>query len=79
MKTKQELIIFLEDCKSFTTTAGVIRGGEVTRPATRANQQQRWVPPSSSVRRETLPQDKEQIHNDLVFRRVRGILNKVGC
>ena len=37
--------------------------------------QQRWIP--TSVRRDALPQDKEQIHNDVVFRRVRGILNKI--
>merc|ERR1719229_1877845 len=43
----------------------------------RANQQSRWIPPSSSVRRDALPQDKEQLHNDVVFRRVRGILNKI--
>ena len=37
--------------------------------------QQRWIAPSA--RRDELPQDKEQIHNDLVFRRIRGILNKI--
>ena len=42
----------------------------------RANNQQRWIAPSAS-KRDILPQDKEQIHNDLVFRRVRGILNKI--
>jgi len=77
---KKEIRIFLEDLKTSTTTAGVIRGGEVSRPASgaqlpRANQQQRWIP--TSVRRDALPQDKEQIHNDVVFRRVRGILNKI--
>ena len=41
---KKEIRIFLEDLKTSTTTAGVIRGGEVSRPASgaqlpRANQQ----------------------------------------
>ena len=101
MSGKKEIRIFLEERKSFNTTAGVIRNGEVARPASgaqlpRANQQvkyfykyqfeiwfdlilfqSRWIPPSSSVRRDALPQDKEQLHNDVVFRRVRGILNKI--
>ena len=81
LATLKEIRIYLEAQKTFNTTAGVIRQGEVSRPASgaqlpRANQQQRWIP--TSARRDELPQEKEQIQNDAVFRRVRGILNKVG-
>ena len=46
----------------------------------------RWVAPSEAVRREETPpapagqnnqEDENTQHNDLVFRRVRGILNKI--
>lgn len=81
LATQKEIRIYLEAQQTFNTTAGVIRQGEVSRPASgaqlpRANQQQRWIP--TSARRDELPQEKEQIQNDAVFRRVRGILNKVG-
>ena len=81
LDTRKETRIYLEEQQSFNTTAGVTRQGEVSRPASgaqlpRANQQQRWIP--TSARRDELPQEKEQIQNDAVFRRVRGILNKVG-
>ena len=81
LATQKEIRIYLEEQQTFNTTAGVIRQGEVSRPASgaqlpRANQQQRWIP--TSARRDELPQEKEQIQNDAVFRRVRGILNKVG-
>lgn len=64
---------------TFTTTAGVIRAGGVARPASgaqqpSANQQRRWIAPST-LRRDVLSQDSQ--HNDFVFRRVRGILNKI--
>jgi len=70
----------LKDPQTFTTTAGVIRAGGDARPASgaqlpSANQQRRWIAPSTTVRRDVLPQDN--IHNDLVFRRIRGILNKI--
>ena len=44
LEGKQKLRIFLEELKTSTTTAGVIRAGEVSRPASgaqhpRANQQ----------------------------------------
>ena len=76
LDSQKETRIYLEEQQTFNTTAGVTRQGEVSRPATRANQQQRWIP--TSARRDELPQEKEQIQNDAVFRRVRGILNKVG-
>ena len=81
LDTRKETRIYLEEQQTFNTTAGVTRQGEVSRPASgaqlpRANQQQRWIP--TSARRDELPQEKEQIQNDAVFRRVRGILNKVG-
>ena len=81
LATQKEIRIYLEEQQTFNTTAGVTRQGEVSRPASgaqlpRANQQQRWIP--TSARRDELPQEKEQIQNDAVFRRVRGILNKVG-
>ena len=46
LEGKQKLRIFLEELKTSTTTAGVIRSGEVARPASgaqlpRANQQVR--------------------------------------
>merc|ERR1740122_47667 len=74
LDTQKETRIYLEEQQTFNTTAGVTRQGEVSRPA-RANQQQRWIP--TSARRDELPQEKEQIQNDAVFRRVRGILNKI--
>jgi len=70
-----------QDLKGFTTTAGVIRGGGVARPASGAHQSQpsanqpRWIAPSTTVRRDVLSQD--QANNDHVFRRIRGILNKI--
>jgi len=71
----------LKDPQTFTTTAGVIRAGGDARPASgaqlpSANQQRRWIAPSTTVRRDVLPQE-DQLHNDLVFRRIRGILNKI--
>jgi len=45
-----------------------------------ANTGRRWVAPSEAVRRDDLtPNNSEENHqqNDLVFRRVRGILNKI--
>jgi len=60
----------------------VIRGGGVARPASgaqlpSANQQRRWIAPSTTVRRDVLPPKENQVQNDLVFRRIRGILNKI--
>jgi len=72
--------VFLTAYEStFTTTAGVIRAGGVARPASgaqqpSATQQRRWIAPST-LRRDVLSQDSQ--HNDFVFRRVRGILNKI--
>lgn len=41
-----------------------------------ANQQRRWIAPST-LRRDTLPPSETNHHDDYVFRRVRGILNKI--
>jgi len=72
----------LKDPQTFTTTAGVIRAGGDARPASgaqlpSANQQRRWIAPSTTVRRDVLPSQEDQLQNDLVFRRIRGILNKI--
>jgi len=74
--------ILQKDPKTFTTTAGVTRAGGVARPASgaqlpSANQQRRWIAPSTTVRRDVLPSQEDQLQNDLVFRRIRGILNKI--
>jgi len=71
--------IFARQHFDSTTTAGVIRSGGVARPASgaqqpSANQQRRWIAPST-LRRDVLSQETQ--HNDFVFRRVRGILNKI--